>query len=221
MILSDKTCTKCGEIKPTASFSRASRLSSGLSPACKACCKAQNDDWRSRNADHLRAYDAARDKAARAAARRQERVDNGDHVRAIQQAQRDRWSDDRREEEARKVAAWREANPGKAIPTPEQSRVRTLKHRYGLSVAQVDEMVRAQDGCCLVCQRPLGDDINIDHDHACCDTKGKTCGRCVRGVLHRTCNSALGLLGDDPDVLMSAAAYLFSTRSVLGGVPSA
>ncbi len=37
----------------------------------------------------------------------------------------------------------------------------------------------------------------------------------MRGLLCAACNYGLGALKDDPDVLLSAAAYILRTRDVL------
>jgi hypothetical protein len=50
--------------------------------------------------------------------------------------------------------------------------------------------------------------FSIDHDHSCCANAGESCGQCVRGLLCGSCNRALGLLRDDPSILMAAADYL-------------
>ena len=34
----------------------------------------------------------------------------------------------------------------------------------------------------------------IDHDHNCCPTGGKSCGKCVRGVICQQCNTAEGYI---------------------------
>lgn len=50
--------------------------------------------------------------------------------------------------------------------------------------------------------------LDIDHDHRCCPSNKRTCGKCVRGFLCRNCNTALGLLGDSRDVISRAIEYL-------------
>ena len=79
-----------------------------------------------------------------------------------------------------------------------------LKRRYGLSGACVANLLQAQNAVCALCGRPFddkvsGDNMCVDHCHA----SGK-----VRGLLHRRCNSAIGLLGDSSVLAERAAAYL-------------
>lgn len=51
------------------------------------------------------------------------------------------------------------------------------------------------------------ENLCIDHDHSCCSSK-TTCGKCVRGVLCRSCNQAEGFLKSDPDLARKLAEYL-------------
>ena len=78
---------------------------------------------------------------------------------------------------------------------------RHLRNKYGITPAEKQKMVEEQNGLCLICHKPLGTGkgVHIDHDH---DT-----GR-VRGVLCTNCNSALGLMKDDPGTLQNAIQYL-------------
>ena len=36
--------------------------------------------------------------------------------------------------------------------------------------------------------------IHMDHDHACCRGKNRSCGECIQGVLCHTCNITLGYI---------------------------
>ncbi|MEU9733272.1 endonuclease VII domain-containing protein [Streptomyces sp. NPDC048002] len=78
-----------------------------------------------------------------------------------------------------------------------EGRAHHLLREYGLTEAQRDEMVASQMGLCVICLKAPA--VHVDHCH-------KT-GR-VRGVLCFNCNSAIGKLGDDPDAVRRAAAYL-------------
>lgn len=77
-----------------------------------------------------------------------------------------------------------------------------LKRVYGLTLEEFDSLLEKQGGHCAVCDRACEEDgkhLSVDHDHE----TGK-----VRGLLCARHNHALGLCGDDPDVLMALASYL-------------
>ncbi|MBO3751547.1 hypothetical protein J5X84_36205 [Streptosporangiaceae bacterium NEAU-GS5] len=82
-----------------------------------------------------------------------------------------------------------------------------LLANFGLTLRQYERLVAAQGGACAIC----GDEpdvLHVDHDHRCCPTKGKSCGKCIRQLLCTWCNRAIGMLKDDPALLRAAAAYL-------------
>jgi hypothetical protein len=69
---------------------------------------------------------------------------------------------------------------------------------YGLTEEQYEAILKAQHGICIC---GVDFDTNqhkpcVDHDHKCCPGN-RSCGKCVRGILGRSCNIALGLLKDD------------------------
>ncbi|MGY0063302.1 endonuclease VII domain-containing protein [Streptomyces sp. LZ34] len=78
-----------------------------------------------------------------------------------------------------------------------EGRARHLMRQYGITEAERDEMVASQMGLCVICLKAPA--IHVDH----CHKTGK-----VRGVLCFNCNSAIGKLGDDPDIGRRAVAYL-------------
>lgn len=52
------------------------------------------------------------------------------------------------------------------------------------------DYIGKQDGLCAwpPCGRPLGEDTHVDHDHRCCPGT-MTCGLCIRGAVHASCNA--------------------------------
>lgn len=82
----------------------------------------------------------------------------------------------------------------------ERDRARTLR-RYGITQADYDRMLALQGGRCAICATddPGKKSWCIDHDH---DTEA------VRGLLCSLCNTGIGNLRDDPDILKSAVSYL-------------
>jgi hypothetical protein len=73
--------------------------------------------------------------------------------------------------------------------------------RYGLSLADYRALQARQGHACAIC-RKVTRALCIDHCHVT--------GR-VRGLLCRSCNSALGFYADDPRLLRAALAYLRAT----------
>lgn len=81
--------------------------------------------------------------------------------------------------------------------------------RYGITLEQRTAIFDRQAGRCALCRAQFGPEIAcVDHDHNCCPGRG-SCGRCVRGLLCRKCNTALGTLGlDFPDGIERVTSYL-------------
>ena len=98
---------------------------------------------------------------------------------------------------------------------PLNAMTRRLFYRYGVTL---DQYQKAAETGCEICGR-TDVKMHVDHDHDCCPS-GYTCGNCVRGFLCGSCNRAIGLLNEDPNLLLSAAAYVFKSQDVLGGAPS-
>jgi len=87
--------------------------------------------------------------------------------------------------------------------------------KYGVTPEWFDLTFESQGRRCAICRsaEPRGRGWAIDHDHHCCPDKAASCGSCVRGILCSPCNLALGLMGDEADVLNAAANYLRSRMS--------
>lgn len=84
---------------------------------------------------------------------------------------------------------------------PDYDRRRTLKRKYGITLEQYKEALIQQEGVCKICEgESTGRGIfHVDH----CHKTGK-----VRGLLCSKCNTGIGMLGDNPKLLMKAILYL-------------
>jgi len=107
----------------------------------------------------------------------------------------------------------RERRQVNGAQNPEYTRAINLR-RYGLTIAQFDAMLAAQDGRCAICgtEDPDGQGWHVDHDHRCCNTRKTSCGRCLRGLLCSRCNIAIGNLRDDEVIIQAALDYVVKHR---------
>lgn len=79
-------------------------------------------------------------------------------------------------------------------------RINNRVKRYGITIEQLKNFWNAQEGTCAICGEMLDKKkYRIDHNH----TSGK-----VRGLLCSSCNAAIGLLKDSPEVISNAVRYL-------------
>lgn len=126
-----------------------------------------------------------------------------------------------------KMARWRAAHPAKARAAYERGNAKRqadpeyrrrkrderILREYGLTADELAALMKAQDGRCAICRRPpdgrangqarpdTAPRLHVDHCH--------TTGR-VRGLLCGACNTAIGLLKEDPQLMAAAMAYLAS-----------
>ncbi|ABE67698.1 hypothetical protein Wildcat_93 [Mycobacterium phage Wildcat] len=83
--------------------------------------------------------------------------------------------------------------------------------RYRLTPQQFSAMYETQAGRCAICIEPIEiETCCIDHDHKCCPGN-RSCGRCVRGLLCKSCNHGLGDFREDELIMNRAIAYVAKT----------
>lgn len=98
---------------------------------------------------------------------------------------------------AKQVAAYREANPDWATSYKKDW---TLKKKYGISLEEYSRILADQQGGCKICGRlPGRRSLHVDHDHKTGEVVAILCSRC---------NTAIGLLQEDPTVLKTATLYV-------------
>jgi hypothetical protein len=110
------------------------------------------------------------------------------------------------EQRADRAAYMREHSRKARRTNPGYHKNMQLRRLYGIDLAEYNRMLDAQNGCCDVCGNAEKNEIAgktlslaVDHDH---DTGA------VRALLCSACNTAIGLLGDNPGLIDAAKAYL-------------
>lgn len=86
----------------------------------------------------------------------------------------------------------------------QHARESAFRVAYGISRSETDRLSASQGGLCAACGRPPLDGghcsrLHVDHDHE----TGK-----IRGMLCNRCNTALGLLFEDPKSIKGLLTYL-------------
>lgn len=104
-------------------------------------------------------------------------------------------------------------NKARPKRVPDYRRDEHLKRTYNMSIEDFDRLYEEQGGICAVCSEsiPRTHKVYVDHDHACCP-KGKSCGSCIRGLLCLRCNTTLGKLADDADLIRAMLGYVLQHR---------
>jgi hypothetical protein len=94
--------------------------------------------------------------------------------------------------------------------TPEKGRDKNLRHKYGITLEEYNNLLEKQDNKCAIClstdpagrKSGRGGSANVfvvDHCH-------KT--EKVRGILCHRCNRSMGVIGDNINTLQEMIKYL-------------
>ena len=105
----------------------------------------------------------------------------------------------------KKNREWRAANPNKVYKIMRKVR---LKRKYNITPETFDLMLKNQGNKCRICgldQKDSGRIFVVDHSHK----TGK-----VRSILCDSCNTALGLLKENPDTIESMRQYSIEFKEV-------
>lgn len=91
----------------------------------------------------------------------------------------------------------------KRTQCPIRQRSNNLRRNYGITLEDYDNMLEEQGGTCMTCsstpESQRYGNLYVDHDH----NTGQ-----VRGLLCHHCNTALGLVDDNIDILLNLVKYL-------------
>ena len=195
-----RICRSCREERASGQFRRDIRTRDGLARDCITCAEAEiAGKWAASIEKELSA-DPSLATATRTCpkcseskplisftANKNGRNGRNTHCRACQ---------------ASKMRDWRARN---ADHIQKQQRKDWLNRKYGISLAEYDEILGAQGGRCAICReegsvlRDGSTRLAVDHDHAT--------GR-VRGILCLSCNQAIALLEQYDHWIENALTYL-------------
>jgi hypothetical protein len=148
-------CSTCKESKPVAEFNRNKARPSGYAAQCKICTTEYMKGWRERNAEEMKAYQAA----YREAHKDKQQAYMKEYMKTYYPANKDRMN--------------------------AQSRTSWMRRENGLTQEQYDAMLIEQEFGCAICGAPEpggSGRFHVDHDHKTGQTRGLLCWNCNRGL---------------------------------------
>lgn len=96
----------------------------------------------------------------------------------------------------------------KQIKNPIKKRNYNLKHKFGITLEQYNNLFNGQNGCCAICkehQTNLKKSLSVDHCHVTNQ---------IRGLLCQPCNIAIGHFKDNINNCLAAANYLNNVKTL-------
>ncbi len=103
---------------------------------------------------------------------------------------------------------WSAENKERTSAATRRSRSKRLLRKYGAYTDDIDQIIADQGGVCKSCGGLPGvKGFQIDHHHETGRFRGLTCSGC---------NTGIGALQDDPEVILAAARYVMAFREEHG-----
>lgn len=74
---------------------------------------------------------------------------------------------------------------------PFKHKIRVRNSKYKITSEYFDALLAKQDNKCAICHKVFTNETKyhqpwVDHDHSCCP-EGRSCGKCIRGLLCAIC----------------------------------
>ena len=108
-----------------------------------------------------------------------------------------KWRQDNPDRASDQSRNWREAN---VDAYRARQRKNHIRRTYGIEEADYQALCAEQDHACAICCSPMAEvRMVVDHDHSTGE---------VRGILCVTCNTGIGMLRDDYQLVQRALDYL-------------
>ena len=214
-----KMCPGCHARKDVSEFWHNRSKRDRLSAHCKACVSVRNKKWHRAHVEEQREYKARYHKEHKAERSAYLKA-NLDHINARNSRYRRAHPQAYREYAARYNAAHKAQRRAYLDANRDHIKARSARYRrehiqrtyenrlrkvFGLTTERYNALLSDQGGVCAICRLcPAKMRLHVDH----CHTTGH-----IRGLLCRKCNSVLGFMMDNTDLLKAAIEYLESARS--------
>lgn len=155
--ITQKQCTKCGEIKPVTEFTKHKLGKNGLRSRCRSCEKV---------------YAEANKERASEQGKQRYRM-NCKEINERHKA----WYAANKEKFGQYSKEWYAENA-------EAHREKTLKRRYDITPSKLKNILEQQGGRCKICgtDKPEGRGFVVDHDHGSGIIRGVLCFKCNIGL---------------------------------------
>lgn len=122
-----------------------------------------------------------------------------------ERAKRRAYREAHRAEAAAYFRSYRAAHPERVRAfrsnQPDAGRAASLRRVYGITPVEYEQMLTHQLWRCWICLLPFTKTPHVDHVET-------SAGPRVRGLLCHRCNTAIGALRDDPEIMARAATYV-------------
>jgi hypothetical protein len=184
-----KTCTTCGIEKEVSKFYTHKECKFGVNSSCKECEKQRDKTQYQNNKDKKlqsckEYYNKNRDKVLL----RQKNNPNNRKRNA-------KYFQDHKAELIEYGRKYKQEHKS-------EHKNSVLKSKFGITLDQYNKLLELQNSVCAICgkeERVIGRSLAVDHNHK----SGK-----VRGLLCSNCNTMLGKINDNKQILQSAINYL-------------
>jgi hypothetical protein len=163
--------------------------------------KKYNEQYRAENKEKIKAKEKQyriKHKTKKKNYMAQYRAENKDKI----SEQKKQWDIDNMENSKQYYVNNKEKYKQRYVNNKDEQKERFFKRKYGLTLEQYTEIYNKQYGKCAICgkhQTKLKQALCVDHDHIT---------NIVRGLLCSNCNTGIGMLEDNVQLLTNAIDYL-------------
>lgn len=117
-----------------------------------------------------------------------------------------KWRKENPERYKNNLKDWRSKNFNKKWSLDKKSHLWT---HYRMTIEDYQNMLDKQSGVCFICKKYAK--LYVDHDHNCCPGK-TTCGDCIRGLLCPSCNTFVGFVEKNKEILNNIEKYIWGHK---------